>query len=442
MRVRTWLVLVLVAAVASAAFARGDEERDAEVRACIAALASKDEAERAKAAARLVELGPSAVDRVARGGASLGADAWTSFADACAAGKNAWYGTWLRAAARSAPEAHAQRLLALARRIDPEGSKVRTKEEIEAVVREYLIERRNERCTTGHDTAVAALGHDAVPLVISMIRDADRLGTDVWAACGALSIVADADDVPALRELLLAGRTRVAQPLAGLQARGVAAATDSLYDAVAAGQFDDEIADALEGAPDRARTVKAVRAWIAAAPPSLVTADRRTDAAKLFGRLDARDAAPLVESWIAKGTQDWEFMALADSLTHLGSREGLALSLRIATERRTRFPCMNPPTEKDIADDVAHGLLPCNGFHPTDRWRAARRLGEIAAGAVKVPTDDEWWTAHRAAEAAHRPEPDEADQLDAIAVDLRKWWDASKDKLTFDAASGKWSVGK
>jgi hypothetical protein len=442
MRVSLWPVLVVLVAAASAAFARGDEERDAEIGTCIAALASKDDAERTKAAARLVELGPKAVDRVAREGTSLGADAWTSFADACAAGKNAWYGTWLRAAARSAPEAHAKRLLELARRIDPEGSKARTKEQIAAVAREYLIERRNERCCTGHDTEVAALGHDAVPLVISMIRDAKSMHTDVSSACGALSIVADADDVPALRELLLAGETRVAHPLASLQARGVTSATDALFEAVAAGQFDDDIARALEEAPDRARTVKAVRTWFAEAPAEKVTGDARLEAVRLFGRLGARDTARLVESWIPLATKDYEFTQLAAVLTGFGSREGLALSLRIATERRTRFPCMNPPTEKDIADDVARGLLPCNGFHPIDRWDAARRLGEIAAGAVKVPTHEEWMEARGTAYRAGRETPNEADALDRIAVELRAWWDTSKDKLTFDAASGKWSVGK
>src|SRR5262249_54523243 len=145
---------------------------------------------------------------------------------------------------------------------------------------------------------------------------------------------------------------------------------------------------------------------------------------------------------IPLATKDHEFTKIAEVLTELGSREGLALSLRIVAERRNRFPCMNPPTEADIADDVAHGLLPCNGFHPLDRWTAARRLGDIAAGAVKVPTDDEWMDARTAAYKAGRETPNEADALDAIAVDLRKWWDASKDKLTFDAASGKWTVAK
>ena len=439
---RAWLVLVVIAAAASAAFARGDDERDAEIRASITALSSKEEAERTKAAAHLVELGPMAVDRVAREGASLSADAWTSFADACADGKHAWFATWLKAAARSAPEAHAKRLLDLAKRIDPEGSKVRTKEEIAAGVREYLIERRNERCCTGHDTEVAALGHDAVPLVISMIRDAKTLHTDVSSACGALSIVADADDVPALRDLLLGGETRVAYPLASLQARGVTAATDAIFDAVAAGQFDDDVARALTDAPDSARTVKAVRAWLTAAPPEKLADGARLGAARLFGRLGARDTAPLVESWIPLAKKDYEFTEFARVLTELGSREGLALSLRIVTERRTRFPCMNPPTEEDIADDVAHGLLPCNGFHPMDRWKAARRLGDIAAGAVKVPTDEEWNDARTTAYKAGRDTPDEADALDHIAVELQSWWNNAKDTLKFDAATGKWSVGK
>lgn len=439
--IRVFAPLVLLLAAAPA-FARGDEERDAEIRACIVHLESKDDADRAKAAARLVEMGWIAVDRAARGSASFDDKAWSAFADAIASDKRNRYALPLRAAARTAPEAHRARLLDLAKRIDPEGGKVRTPQEIEAVCREYLIDRRGERCSSGHDEAVAALGHDAVPLVISMIRDAKSLGVDVNVACWALAIMADADDVPALRELLLAGTTAVAKPLAVLQERGVAPATDALLAAVAAGRFDDDIARALEGAPDRAGTAKALRGWFAKAPPEALTADARGPAAGLFAQLGARDAAPLLESWIAMARKDWEFTGLADALTALGSREGLALSLRIATERRTRFPCMNPATDSDVADDVAKGLLPCNGFHPINRWEAARRLGEIAAGAVKVPTDDEWSAARRADREAHREPPNEADALDAIAADLRKWWDGAKDKVTFDPASGRWSVGK
>ena len=441
MRVRLWAVLVVLVAAASAAFAGGDDDaRKKELRDCVARLSDADANVRADAAAGIVKLGPWAVDDVARNGATLDEKAWTSFADAFSAGKHRWFAIWLNAAATSAPEAHKRRLLDLARRLDPEIAKRRSPEEVEKIVREYLIERRNERCTTGHDTAIAKLGRDAVPFVLALVRDAERQHVSVSTACHALSIVAEKEDVPALRDLLLAGQTQVAVPLASLQRRGVAEATDALLAAVAAGRFDDEVADALAEAPDKPRTAKAVRAWLESAGE--ITSGMRSEAAGLFAELDARDAAPLVESWIAKAAKDWEFTSLATSLTRLGSREGLALSLRIATERRTRFPCMNPPTDADIADDVAHGLLPCNGFHPNDRWRAARRLGEIAAGAVKVPSDEEWWAAYHAARNAHQEPANEADQLDAIAVDLHKWWDASKDKLTFDAASGRWSAGK
>jgi hypothetical protein len=441
MRVRLWAVVVVLVAAASAAFAGGDDDaRKTELRACVARLSDADANVRAEAAAGILKLGPWAVDDLARNGASLDEKAWTSFADACVSGKHAWFAIWLNAAATSAPEAHKRRLLDLVQRLDPSVGKRRSPEEVEKVVREYLIERRSERCTTGHDTEVAKLGRDAVPFVLALVRDAERQHVAVSTACSALSIVAEKEDVPALRELLLAGETEVAHPLASLQRRGVPEATEALLAAVAAGRFDDDVAEALADAQDKPRTAKAVRAWIESAGE--LTGDVRSEAAGLFAALGARDAAPLVEPWVAKATKDWEFMTLADSLTRLGSRQGLELSLRIATERRTRFPCMNPPTESDIADDVAHGLLPCNGFHPSDRWRAARRLGEIAAGAVKVPTDEEWWAAYHAARNAHQETPNEADQLDAIAVDLRKWWDASKDKLTFDAASGRWSVGK
>ena len=435
-----WPFVLLLASMPAAA--GGDAERDAEIRACVARLSTADDADRAKAADRLVELGLPAVLQVARGGASLDDKAWTAFADACTTGKHGWFAVWLNAEAGSAPDAHKRRLVALAQRLDPEVGKKHSPEEIEKVVREYLIEGRGARCYTGYDTEIAKLGHDAVPVVLKMLREGDRREMLTSIGCSAVAILAVREDVPAIREAFLAGQTDLAHALDALQRRGVTEATDALLAAVAAGRLDDDVARALENSPDRARTVKAVRAWAAAAPPESLDDGARMAAARLFGEFGARDAAPLVESWIAKATKDYEFTGLADVLTTLGNREGLALSLRIASERRTRFPCMNPPTEADIADDVAKGLLPCNGFHPIDRWDAARRLGEIAAGAVKVPSHDEWMAAYRAAREAHREPANEADALDGIAAELTKWWAASKDKVTFDAASGRWSVGK
>ena len=443
MRVRLWPVLVLLVAAASAAIAGDDAaEKDAEIGECIVRLSSADEADRAKAAARLVELGLVAVDRVAREGAPLDEKAWTAFADACAAAERPWFAVWINAASATAPDAHKRRLVELARRLDPEIGKVRSPEEIEKVVREWLIERSGARCVSGYAEEIAKLGHDAVPVVLRLLREKRSGGVLTSQGSYAVAILAVPEDVPAIREALLAGPTDLAHALDVLQQRGCKEATDALFAAVAAGRFDDDVAGALVHAPDPSRTVKAVRAWIAAKPPESLSSGARIVAARLFGRLGARDAAPLVESWIALGKTDSEFTEFAEVLTKLGSREGLALSLRIASERRTRFPCMNPATAEDIAADVAKGLLPCNGFHPNDRWRAARSLGEIAADAVKVPTDDEWWAARRAAQEAKREPANEADELDAIAADLRKWWDASKDKLTFDAGSGRWAVGK
>ena len=420
-------------AAAASAIAGDWEARAAEIRTRMAALSSADELERNTAAARLVEM--QAEEEVARGGASLDGQAWKAFADACIAKSRGLPAPRLNAAAYSAPEAHRRRLLDLAHRLDPRVGIVRTPKEIEATVRASLVDER-----TSSDE-VERIGHEAVPFIVAVLRNARKQRVDSISAAEALRLLAEPEDVPALRELLLAGNTFMARPLGTLQERGVTEAASALIDAVDAGRFDFELAPALARSPQRTRAIKSVRAWIDRAGPQTVSGLDRASAASVFEALDARESVPLLESWIATSEDSTEFWALASALTGLGSKQGVALLIRIVSEKRAPGT-YRPTTDADRAADRAAGRLPCGGFISSNRWSAAWRLCEVSGGVVKVPTQEQWLRGCDLANEAGIPEPSEDDFLDKRAAAFRKWWDESKDKLTFDVATGQWSVGK
>jgi hypothetical protein len=409
---------------------RADDDPDgnAEVRACTALLASKDKAVRGRAAVRILEL-MGGIEKVARSGTELDPESWRTFSDACVASGWSHDAVLLVAAAYTAPEARRERLLDLARRIDPEAGRERTSVEIDAVLQRNLVESRNSRCSNGCDTAVSLLGHQAVPAVLALLRDADRNKVDVGLACSALEPIVEREDLPALRELLLAGRTSVAEPLGALLRHGVTEAQDALLEAVAAGSFDRQIAEALRSSTDRARTVKAVRAWLEDPGHGKPGEYDRAKAADLFGALGARETAALLESWIPEATKSPSFVALGHALARLGSREGVRILVRIVAEPDVPGRCCNPSAA------APPGSLCASGFYVHDRLNAARRLAGIAGPAVvALPGDGEMPPAGTKGET-------NGETVDRAAAAFKAWWEASKDALRFDPGTGRWSVG-
>ena len=87
-RLLSALAAFCLCAVAASAFAEEKPDPRPEARECMTRLASEDAEVRRKAAERIVALGALAIDEVARGGASLDASAWDSFATACAEKKD------------------------------------------------------------------------------------------------------------------------------------------------------------------------------------------------------------------------------------------------------------------------------------------------------------------------------------------------------------------
>lgn len=444
MRLRGPLLVALVLLAASPGWGDDDADRNAEVRASIALLASPDEAVRAEAAERIVGLGHGAVEEAARGSAGLDDAAWKTFADACVSGKGWASPLPFVAASGTAPEAHRKRLLALAARIDPKAGGERTRDEVAAIVREYLVDRVGERCSTGHDLAISRLGHAAVPEVFALLRGDERKHVASSTAYAALVPIVEREDVPVLRELLHDGRSGAAASLARLQQRGFPEAADALVEAVDAGRFDERIAKALVSSPDGARTVKAVRACLArrAAPSE----EDRSQAAELFGKFGpaaAGETVPDLETWLAASQKPWAISSIATALVRLGSAKGVETLVRLVGEDDRGKKCGCKCCVGKPAPVVPPGSLCAEGFGIWERWPATKLLAEVAGRDVfVVATEDEIDAARDAARAAGR-EPESTEQLVARgAAAFHTWWAASKERLAFDPASGRWSVGK
>ena len=446
MGLRTWtvalqlfvasgLVNLTTAAIAPTA-ARADEaaDRRAAANAACDELSSSDDAVRAKAAARLAELGRIGAAAVVRRGADLDDRAWTACADAFIRAKCSWCAYPFVAAVRKAPAAHAKRLLELAHVLDPLAGAERTPQETAAEVDRLLDESGRSRCATGYDERIALLGHSAIEPLLAGMRDGDAKHPGGSVACSAVALLAEEEDLPAIRELVLAGKTNLVRAIERMQREGVREATDALLDAVGAGRLDTEVTRALGDGPDKARVLNVVNAWIAS--QSAVPDGARGNLAWLFEKLDARESVATLESWIATSKEPETFVSLAGALVRFGSPHGVRLLVRIASERPTRFPC-RPSTPEEQAAAAAPDRLCPTGFAQGDRARAAQELTEIAGKDVfDVPED--WY---RRPAAQRREDESDDEYLDRAAASFRAWWEGAKDKLRFDAETGRWRVG-
>jgi hypothetical protein len=312
---------------------------------------------------------------------------------------------------------------------DPEANAERTPEQVAARVAEVLESARHARCSTGYYADITVLGHPAVAPLLDTIRKEPPDHEGDSTACEALGVLAEKEDLPAIRALFLEGRGNLASTLGSMQKRGVPGATDALLEPIAAGELDSEVAFALRRAPDRVRVLKAIDEWIARAPE--VSDDQREDLARLFAALDARDQAPRLEAWIPTTKRSATFTAIADTLVGFGNPKGVGLLVSIVGEARTRFPC-RPSTAEEQAAASTPGRLCPEGFHSFDRDRAAEALTVIAgSGIFDFPEE------RRRA----RGKPDD-DCVERAAAAYRKWWEASRNRLRYDHEAGRWVVGR
>jgi hypothetical protein len=416
------------------ACAQDAAEARAAAQAAADELASDDDAVRTKAAARLAALGRVGAQELVRRGAALDDRAWRASAEAFVRAKCSWCAFPFVAAARNAPPPHAKRLLELAHALDPLAGVRHTREETASEVRRLLDEADRSRCATGYEERIAVLGHDAIEPLLAGMRDGDPEHPGGSVTCAAVALLVERSDLPAIRELLLAGKVNLVGAIRRLQREGVPEATDALLDAAAAGRLETRVTRALGDTPDTARVLEVVRGIVASRPA--IDDRSRANLAALFQKLDARDFVPTLESWLGTSKDPDTFVAIADALVHFGDPRGVGLLVRIASERRTQFPC-RPSTPQELAAAAAPGRLCPEGFPEADRERAALKLSAIAGKEVFDMPED-WY--RRLAEGGENRESGD-DYLDRAAAAFRAWWATSKDRLRFDATKGRWTVG-
>jgi len=399
--------------------AESDPER-APVAALLDELSSGDAAVRRAAADRIVDAGYFAIERVARRAASLDAEAWQTFADAVL--RRTWRTRLppppvgaLVAAAHVAPEAHRRRLIALARRLNPEAGKTPTPEAIAAVVRRELVEKKSlVDDNPGGDVVI--FGHAAMPAVFKLLREGEPGTVDLERASAMLSDIAQPEDIPALRKLLLEGKLYVVDALHRLDALGYAQASDVLIEAVRAGRFDPQVARAIsEISIHHEAAARAVREWVGRRGQSLTDEDR-VWATFVFQELHSREDIPTLEAWISSSSDPGILHGLGRALTKLGSAKGIDLLVRIAEGERAKPP---------------FGRLTARGI---DEQRRRTVIGLLAEVAVQVSSSGSGSPTHGSWKVSSSSE------LDHVAATVRAWWEASREKMQFDAEAGAWRL--
>lgn len=442
MRSSVWgSVAILVAFVFGALSAlpaparAGDRHADA-VRAALAQLSSPDDAVLKKAAEELAKWPFLSVSELARHGDALDERAWSAVSDAFvrAEEKGNWSAAYFVSAARTAPGAVRERLCALAHRLDPDACVKHTPEKIEAVLQKVLVEWSGARCSSGFELKIAVLGHQAVQPLLDRMKKGGPKQPGNSIAGYALSMLAETEDVPAILELLLAGKSDLADTLRSMQAHGIAAATDALLDALAAGRVDSRLMHALREAPDSGRVIEVATQWIAG--QDKVDDSERAVLADLFERLDARTTESTLEAWSRTSKSQWALRTIAHALVRFGNRRGVELLVYIASERMTSFRC-RPSTPAEIAAATSPGRLCPDGFETYSRSRAAETLSVIAGPKVfHMPKN---WSRDLSRQGPERESSD--DYLDRAAAAFRTWWASVGDTLRRDPLTGRWESG-
>lgn len=386
---------------------------------------SSDDAEARRGAAKEI-VRSYWLELVARQTAALDTASWQTFAEAVFKRKPGLApACCLVAAAHGAPAAHRRRLIDLARRLNPEAGRTPTPQEIEALLHHELVENRGR---TDHRSfigqSVAIYGRAGVPATLKHLRESNPDVVDMDRAHIILSSIAQPEDIPALRKLLLAGRSSVAFALGRLAALGFAKASDALTEAVLSGQFDAPIARALCRTWSRSKTAQALRALILDRGPGLTDAERSL-IASVFAALESRRDVPTLAAWASRSRNAATLVALGRALTQLGSVKGIDLLVRIVGEKEV------DPVRRQRPEDS--GRLTAGGF---ERWRRGYALRMLNAVAVQLVDweDSDWLDEEGPWKKLSYGDVDQA------VPDVRAWWEASRDKIRFDETAGEWRL--
>ena len=326
----------------------------------------------------------------------------------------------------SVGELKTRRLLDLARRLNPKAGRTPTPQEIEAIVRRELVERRGRIDDGFFEGAVAIFGHAGVPATLRFLREGDPDTVDHERASAVLKVIAQPEDLPALRTLLLEGKSSVAAALGRLDALGFTEASDVLIEAVRSGRFDRRIAAALGRTSNRRQAARAVREWTAGRGRSLTDEDR-AEVAKVFAALESRTDVSTLEAWSSSCRDSTTLLELGNALTQLGSAKGIEILVRIVEEGR-----IEPPPQRGREDT---GRLGAGGFAGWQRRDALRSLDAVAAQLYNSKDG------FRCTRSGRGPwEGDRYRELDRVAAAVRAWWEASRDRIQFDEKAGEWRL--
>jgi hypothetical protein len=428
-------MLVAAALLCANAFA-GDLAPDEKkwVGECVANLASKSAIVRGSAEKAVAGLGLDALPTVVAASAKLKTDAdWQALGRAVAA-----MGAGMRKAVddlrMSWPKGTETRYAAMLDFLEKAEEEAKQKAsiggslptspaDIRAAVREILESFR------GKDTYVSdcpevrrivAMGHDAFGALLEFLKE-DETGHENWAgrdAAGeALDELVVAADVPALAGLLLSGRTKFAQALARL---GTPDAVAALALAIDRNFVDSDLVSAFDrhdfAVKLDPKIVSAFVRWL-----GRPAADKKQyevgSVAEMLAKAGAVDAVASLAKRLSMLDQLQPKQRVAQALVDLGDKSGIPALIEVLTmpepfagPMRFDYPrhCAGLALNKIAGKDIYTGK-------------------EVAAGPGGIP-------------GLGPAEPRYDADFPATAKAFRAWWEKTKDKLVFDAATRTWSA--
>ncbi|MEM8884467.1 MAG: hypothetical protein AAGD14_10375 [Planctomycetota bacterium] len=362
---------------------------------CMQRLNSADERVRRSAGSALSALGLDVIPVVVQQSASLNDKGWVELKRSLRAMGAVRAAAALESRSESWPAAVRGKLAQLA--LELKATAIVIDVEVDKQVHELLEKFRKADSYMSDDPNVLKirrLGRPAAPSLIRAIDEYEEAFPTMWmtAATDALKPLVLEADRPALRKILLDGKTDIARCFARIPGDE---SRDVLLEAIGEGIVGHELLEELR----RYANAKPVRrALIGYLERSGSASEWSTAAvADFLGEIRAYDAIPVLERLAAEAGGRFE-PGLAQGLVRLGSRKGVPLLIAYVANRR------NDAWERHSAAEVLNEVTRRGTYVGGNMWGASA----------------------------------DSDRLDKAAEAFRKFWDEKKDKLSFDRKVGAW----